>query len=132
MTDETVLVEFSSVRDLSALHRMLMERKFEGPDDMFFGSPQIAAAQHAILDALIDALPHRAESWRSWRDARTHSLELERVRAHLGSHAELFAAMDQTRRRDYVAMLLAPLIPDPELLAELTEGNDKINTELEA
>jgi hypothetical protein len=41
---------------------MLMNLKFEGPDDVFFGSPQIAAAQHAIVNTLISAEPHRAQA----------------------------------------------------------------------
>lgn len=104
MADETVSVTFGSVGDLSALHRMLMARKFDGTDDVFFGSPQIAAAQHAIVNALINSEPHRAVAWRSWREARAHGAELQRVRDYLHTHAELVANMDpmpKTRLRGH-------------------------------
>jgi hypothetical protein len=131
MADEAVSVTFGSVRDLSALHRMLMNRKFEGPDDVFFASPQIAAAQHAIVNTLISAEPHRAQAWKSWRDASAHPLEVQRVRDYLHNHTELVTGMNQTQRRDFVATLLAPLIADPDLLTELAES-DRSTTDLDA
>lgn len=57
MADESVSVTFGSLRDVKALHRMVMNRKFEGPDDVFFGSPQLAAAQNAVFEALVRAEP---------------------------------------------------------------------------
>lgn len=99
---------------------MLTERKFDGPDDVFFGSPQIASAQHAILNAIIQSEPHKAAQWEAWRDARGHTHILERIRSHLHDHHELVVGWDHDTRRSYVEALLAPLIPDTDLLAELT------------
>jgi hypothetical protein len=124
MADESVSVTFGSLQDVKALHRMVMNRKFDGPDDVFFGSPQLAAAQNAIFEALVRAEPQKASQWLSWRDARGHRLVLDRVRRHLQDHRELIAGMGPAARRDYVESLLAPLTADPELLAELTSGQD--------
>ncbi|MFE2230334.1 hypothetical protein [Streptomyces kronopolitis] len=122
MTDESVSVVFSSLGHLKALHGMAMNRKFEGPDDVFFGSPHLAAAQHAILEALMQAEPQHAAQWESWRDARQHELVLNRVRQHLRDHRESVAAMEPTVRRAYVESLLAPLVGDPGLMSELAGG----------
>ncbi|MGP4012525.1 hypothetical protein [Streptomyces sp. 4N124] len=119
MTDDSVSVPFSSLWHLKALHRMVMNRKFDGPDDVFFGSPHLAAAQHAILEALMRAEPQQAARWESWRDARGHEEVLERVRRHLRDHAEAVTALEPATRRSYVENLLAPLVGDPDLLAEL-------------
>jgi hypothetical protein len=120
VTDESVLVAFGSLGHLKALHRMVMNRKFDGPDDVFFGSPHLAAAQHAILEALMEAEPQHAAQWETWRDARQHELVVDRVRQHLRDHREVVAAMGPTVRFAYVENLLAPLVGDPGLLSELT------------
>lgn len=39
---------------------MLMNRKFDGPDDVFFGSSHLAAAQNAMLEALMAVEPQQA------------------------------------------------------------------------
>jgi hypothetical protein len=117
---ESVSVTFGSLQDVKALHRMVMNRKFEGPDDVFFGSPQLAAAQNAMFEALVRAEPQKASQWLSWRNARGHELVLDRVRQHLQDHRELVATMEPGARRSYVESLLAPLTADLELLAELT------------
>ena len=122
MADDSFSVAFGSLQDVKALHRMVMNRKFEGPDDVFFGSPQLAAAQNAIFEAVVRAEPQKASQWLSWRDARGHELVLDRVRQHLRDHRELFAAMEPDTRRSYVESILAPLAADPELLAGLTNG----------
>ncbi|WP_329580985.1 hypothetical protein [Streptomyces sp. NBC_01361] len=118
MTDDSISVTFSSLWHLKALHRMVMNRKFDVPDDVFFGSPHLAAAQHAILEALMQAEPHQAARWQSWRDARGHEEVLDRVRRHLRDNAEAVTAMEPATRRGYVENLLAPLVGDPGLLAE--------------
>jgi hypothetical protein len=122
MADESFSVTFGSLRDVKALHRMVMNQKFEGPDDVFFGSPQLAAAQNAIFEALVRAEPEKASQWLSWRNAREHRLVLDRVRQHLQDHRELVATMEPAARRSYVESLLAPLTADFELLTELTNG----------
>ena len=125
MADESLSVTFGSLQDVKALHRMVMSRKFDGPDDVFFGSPQLAAAQNAIFQALVRAEPQRASQWLSWRNARKHELVLDRVRQHLQDHSGLITAMEPAARRNYVKDLLAPLTADPELLAELTNFQDR-------
>jgi hypothetical protein len=124
MADESLSVTFGSLQDVKALHRMVMNRKFDGPDDVFFGSPQLAAAQNAIFEALVRAEPQKASQWLSWRDARGHELVLDRVRQHLQNHRELITTMELAARRNYVESLLVPLTADPELLAELTDRQD--------
>jgi hypothetical protein len=124
MADESLSVTFGSLQDVKALHRMVMNRKFDGPDDDFFGSPQLAAAQNAIFEALVRAEPQKASQWLSWRNARRHELVLDRVRQHLQDHRELITTMEPAARRSYVESLLAPLTADPELLAELANGQD--------
>jgi hypothetical protein len=120
MTVEPLTVTFDSLRDVKALHRMVMNRKFDGPDDIFFGSPQIAAAQNALVEALMTVEPHEASRWQSWRNARAHEHVLKRVRQHLSDRHDLVATMAPTDRRSYVESLLAPLVADPELMEELT------------
>jgi hypothetical protein len=124
MADESLSVTFGSLQEVKALHRMVMNRKFDGPDDVFFGSPQLAAAQNAIFEALVRAEPRKAAQWLSWRNARGHESVLDRVRQHLQDHRELIAMMEPAARRSYVESLLAPLAADPELLAELTNARD--------
>ena len=124
MADESVSVTFGSLQDVKALHRMVMNRKLDGPDDVFFGSPQLAAAQNAIFEALVRAEPQKASQWLSWRDARGHGLVLDRVRQHLRDHRELVTTMEPAALRSYVDSLLAPLTADPGLLAELANGQD--------
>jgi hypothetical protein len=115
-------VAFGSLGHLKALHRMVMNRKFEGPDDVFFGSPHLAAAQHTILEAVMQAEPQHAVQWESWRDARRHEPVLDRVWQHLRDHREVVAAMEPPVRRAYVENLLAPSVGDPGLLSDLASG----------
>jgi hypothetical protein len=124
MADESLSVTFGSLQEVKALHRMVMNRKFDGPDDVFFGSPQLAAAQNAIFEALVRAEPRKASQWLSWRNARGHESVLDRVQQHLQDHRELIAMMEPAARRNYVESLLAPLAADPELLGELTNPRD--------
>lgn len=100
-----------------SLHRMLMERKFDGPADEFFGSPHIAAIQHSLADMLAAAEPHK--DWNLWRRAEHQPHRVEQIRDHLRQSGSWWPTMQPETRRQYVQDLLAPLIPSDELLDEL-------------
>jgi hypothetical protein len=57
--------------EVLALHRMLMEDKFEDIASKFAGSPFIAAIQNRLADALEAA--DAGSAWRNWRKAETHT-----------------------------------------------------------
>lgn len=67
---EDPVVILDSVDEIRVLHRMLMDGKFDGPEDQYVGSPFIATVQHKLVDALAVAEP--AKDWASWRDASGH------------------------------------------------------------
>lgn len=115
MTTEP-LFKISSVNELRALHLMLMRRKFDGPADECFGSPYIASIQHRLVEALEQA---EGDRWVEWRQAAAHPTEVEVVRKHLIGETRWFATAAKDDQERYVRDLLAPLIPSPELLAEL-------------
>jgi hypothetical protein len=125
MTDnEATVVRLDSVHEIRALHRMLFNRKFDGPEDVYFGSPLIASVQNKLADALAGESAAEAAKWAAWRDARRHPHILERIRQHLaGVASDWWANAPAVKRQDYVRDLLAPLTADESLLAELTTSS---------
>ncbi|RZU51198.1 hypothetical protein EV385_3005 [Krasilnikovia cinnamomea] len=117
-TDQTPSVVLDSIDEIRALHRMLIERKFDGTEDEFFGSPFIAAVQHRLADALTTAEP--SKPWAAWRDAAGHSEKIDKVRNHIAGLGRFWAEANVTTRRQCVRDLLAPLLPDDTLLHDLT------------
>ncbi|MEV4539285.1 hypothetical protein AB0J82_36480 [Asanoa sp. NPDC049518] len=115
---EIPAVVLDSIDEIRTLHRMLMVRKFDGTEDEFFGSPFVASVQHKLADALAVAEP--SKPWAAWRDADGHDAELEKVRQHIAGLGSFWTNADATTRRRYVCDLLAPLLPDDDLLRELT------------
>ncbi|KUM99072.1 hypothetical protein AQI95_40920 [Streptomyces yokosukanensis] len=45
------LVHLDSIDEVRAVHKMLFDRKFDGQEDVYFGSPFVASVQHKLLDA---------------------------------------------------------------------------------
>lgn len=90
------------------------------PEDVFFGGPFIASAQHKLADALAGQSAAEAATWAAWRDARKHPHIMEKIQRHLAGLGCWWAEAPQPRRQDYVRDLLAPLVADEALLAELT------------
>lgn len=111
------LLCIDDVYELLALHRMLFDRKFDGAEDEFFGSPFIAAIQRRLVQALMTAEPHRG--WQTWCDAAQHGRVLTKVRSYLQRRSHVLARMSPTQRRAYVQDLLSPLIASPDLVDEL-------------
>jgi hypothetical protein len=118
---EKTVVCLDSVDEIRAVHRMLFDRKFDGPEDVFFGSPFIASAQNKLADALAGQSAAQAATWAAWRDARKHPHIVEKIRRHLaGLNGGWWADAPVPKRQDYVSDLFAPLIADEALLADLT------------
>jgi hypothetical protein len=101
-----------------ALHRMIMEYKFDDLGSVYAGSPFIAAIQHRLADALEDA--DAGHGWRGWRDAAAHPHRVEAVRLHLSEESEWWDGASEEQEATHVRNLLAPLRPAPELLFDLT------------
>jgi hypothetical protein len=53
--DDMPVVCLDSISEIRAVHKMLFNRKFDGPEDEYFGSPFIALVQHKLADALAAA-----------------------------------------------------------------------------
>jgi hypothetical protein len=102
--------------ELLALYRMLFDRKFDGAEDEFFGSPYIAAVQRRLLQALMTAEPHRG--WHTWADAAQHGRVLAEVRSYLQRSPRVLARMSPSQWA-YVQDLLSPLTASPDLVDEL-------------
>ncbi|MFB7739728.1 hypothetical protein ACFC08_36380 [Streptomyces sp. NPDC056112] len=124
MADQPLSLEFASLNEARALHKMLFEHKFDTPEGVFFGSPLIAAIQHRLLELVIDAdsADGRAAArpqWEQWRQAEAHPHLLTVVRRHLTENAATVAAWTPEQREAYVRTILAPLIPSAALLREL-------------
>ncbi|MEV6130985.1 hypothetical protein AB0M05_29900 [Streptomyces violaceusniger] len=112
------LVCLDSINEVRAAHKMLFDRKFDGPEDVYFGSPFIASVQHKLADALAAAEP--SKGWAVWRNAAGHPEKVERVRRHLAGLGEWWIAASVTKREAYVRDVFAPLRVGEELLGELT------------
>ena len=116
-------MEFEAVRieghlEVLALHRMLMEYKFEDIASEFAGSPFIAAIQNRLTDALEAA--DAGSAWRNWRKAETHTDRVESIRLYLAGAGGWWQHLDHEQRAEHVRGLLAPLQPSDELVTELT------------
>jgi hypothetical protein len=83
--DEMTVVRLDSAQEIQALHRMLFTRKFDGPEDVYFGSPFIASVQNKLVDALAAQSAAQAAQWSAWRTASRHLHILEKVRQHLAN-----------------------------------------------
>jgi hypothetical protein len=114
------MVCLDSIDEVRAVHKMLFNRKFDGPEDVFFGSPFIASVQHKLADALTAAEPAHARDWEEWRDAARHPEKVEKVRRHLARLGDWWTDASPAERNAYVRDLLAPLLVGEELLGELT------------
>jgi hypothetical protein len=104
--------------EILALHKMLMEYKFDDLENSYAGSPFIAAIQNRLADALEAADP--GQGWRKWREAEGHPHRVEAVRRHLAKAGKWWQECDHEERIAHVRNVLAPLRPSDELLAELT------------
>jgi hypothetical protein len=117
---EMPIVCLDSINEVRAVHKMLFNRKFDGPDDEYFGSPFIASVQHKLADALIAAEPHRRDAWESWRDAARHTEKVDRVRRYLAGAGDWWGSASPVQREAYVRDLFAPLLVGDDLMGELT------------
>jgi hypothetical protein len=117
---EGPVVCLESINEVRAVHKMLFERKFDDPEDVFFGSPFIASVQNKLADALAAAEPGQREAWETWRDAASHPEKVETVRRHLASRTGWWATVPAAKREAYVRDLMAPLVVDDELLRRLS------------
>jgi hypothetical protein len=101
-----------------ALHKMLMVAKFESDvDNIYVGSPFVAAVQRRLVEALQAATP--GPGCAQWRDAGAHEWRLPKVRAYL---ARTLPSVAVDKRREFLLDVLAPLLPSNELVAELLAG----------
>ena len=107
-----------SIDEVRAAHKMLFDRKFDGPEDVYFGSPFIASVQHKLADALEAAEP--SKGWAAWRDAAGHLEKVEKVRRHVAGQGGWWSAASVPKREAYVRDVFAPLRVGEELLGELT------------
>ena len=106
--DEMSMVCLDSISEIRAVHKMLFNRKFDGPEDEYFGSPFIASVQHKLVDALAAAESgRRAGSWAAWRNAGAHPQILEKIRRHLTGLGSWWADAPTAKREAYVRDLLA-------------------------
>jgi carboxylesterase type B len=113
---EIEAVRIEGYHEVLALHRMLMEYKFEDLASVYAGSPFIAAIQNRLADALRAVDP----VWREWLRAETHPHRVESIRIHLAEVGAWWQDSDREQRAKYVLDLLAPLQPSDELVADLT------------
>ncbi|GGK94637.1 hypothetical protein GCM10011588_06280 [Nocardia jinanensis] len=95
-----------------------MDRKFDGPPDVFFGSPFIAVVQHRLLDMIAEADPAKEQDWHRWRQAEHHPHRVKQVRNYLQG-VKGWPTMTADTRRQFVRDLFAPLLPSEDLLEEL-------------
>src|SRR5215510_3689183 len=95
-----VQVRIEGHYEVLALHRMLMECKFDSLDNEYTGSPFIAAIQHRLADALEAADP--GTGWRQWRRAEVHAHRVEAVRRHLAGAGKWWHDADHEQRAAYV------------------------------
>jgi hypothetical protein len=105
--------------ELRALHRMLFTRKFDGPQDEFFGSTFIASVQRKILEALKEDDAAQVPEWESWASAAHHPQEVAKVRAYLAGAGQWWQRASDAERRRHVIDLLSPLQADDELVRDL-------------
>jgi hypothetical protein len=122
LVGQAVDVDVQTVRvegpyEILALHRMILESKFDDLSSVYAGSPYIADIQHRLADAPEDADP--GHGWRDWRDAAAHPHRVEAVRAHLAEEGQWWQDASDEQRTVHVRTLLAPLRPSPELLVAL-------------
>ena len=113
---EVEAVRVEGYHEVLALHRMLMEYKFEDLASVYAGSPFIAAVQNRLADALQAVDP----AWREWLRAETHPHRVESIRLHLAEVGAWWQDSDREQRAKYVLDLLAPPQPSDELVADLT------------
>jgi hypothetical protein len=110
-------VQIEGYYEILALHKMLVDRKFDGPEDEYFGSPYIAAVQNRLADALEAADP--GSGWCDWRKAEAHTRYVEKVRGFLSTAGDWWRNTSEQERATHVRVLLAPLRPSAGLLDEL-------------
>lgn len=106
--------------ELRTLHGMLFARKFDGPEDIYFGSPLISSVQRRLLEVLREREPNKP--WAAWSNAADHDREVEKVRSYLRHSGGRLRGRPLDQVREVVRDLLAPLEPSEQLVAELVES----------
>jgi predicted acetyltransferase len=107
--------------ELLALHRALFEAKFvENPRDPAIPGSRLIAN---IANRLVEELGAHGPSWDKWREAAAHTERVEVVRRRIAEVAEgsICKSWPATKRREYVEILLSPLLGNPDLLDELSK-----------
>lgn len=104
--------------ELLALHRALFEAKFvEDPRDPVVPGSRIIAN---LANRLVDELAAKDPKWQQWRNAAQHTERVDVVRRRIAESSK-WKSWSAAERRDYVEILLSPLVGDPALLDELSQ-----------
>ena len=123
----SALFEVSEKYELLALHRALFEAKHHAdPDDTaIVGSPYVAALSLRVVDALaeLDDPPTFGPGWREWQRAEKHEHRLPLVRSRI-EECSPWSKWDADQKREYVRILLAPLVAEATTLADLVAHGD--------
>ena len=114
----TVLFEVSDPDELRALHRALFSAKFTaGPlDELMPGSSILARMAERVAEAMGQI--EGEDRWVEWRRAERHRDRIPVVVGH-AARVSKWDEWSEDQRRDYVRILLSPLVGDMSLIDEI-------------
>ncbi len=125
MAESRVVIE--GFADLNALHRALVEAKFNhGPQDQLVsGSPLVAKIANRVVEALEAAANEERpdsplrDSWR-WLENRPDILAVVRERL---AEAEQAFSLSRQQKRELLEALIAPFLASDETLDSLADDH---------
>lgn len=122
------LFEVRDKHELSALLRTVIAAKFQEDPDVpeVPASPFVADMAHRLADAVTenDDRPGARERAVEWRKAEGHRDALAVVRRRI-VECKPWSGWDESERRRYVLLLLAPFRAEEQTVAELIREGDE-------
>ena len=123
----SALFEVSEKYELLALHRALFEAKHHpNPDSPeVAASPYVASLALRVVDALadLDDPPAFGPGWREWQKFERHEHRLPVIRDRI-EECGPWSGWSEGEKREYVQLLLAPLVADESALTALVGYGD--------
>ena len=128
----TVKLEITEYPVLLALHRVIMEAKFNPSvnDKLILGSPFVAKIANQVAEAIIESEVLNGDEaardrWVNWSQLTPHRREWAITILHILDHRDSWNSLDSEKKREFATLFLSPFSLTEEMLNEFIRQVDE-------